>query len=189
MPAVSSPIAALTDDALVTRARRGDATALAALYHRYVGEVYGFAMNQLGNAQDAEDVTSDTFTKVVDGLPAYRGEASFRTWLYAIARNRMHDHWRRNGRPLRVALDEAQPAMGDDEAPVAASPRWSELGRAVLAQLPDNYRQVLTLRILQERSIRDTAAAMATTEGNVKVLQHRALRRAAALARDLESEA
>jgi RNA polymerase sigma factor (sigma-70 family) len=186
MPASSNSLVQPSDDALVDRARRGDASALTALYRRYVGEVYGYAINNLGNAQDAEDVTSDTFTRVVDALAGYRGDASFRTWLYAIARNQVRDHWRRNGRQHVVPLEEVPVGTGAAPAQAPPDPRWSRLGRAVLAGLPENYRQVLTLRILQGRSVRETAAALATTEGNVKVLQHRALRRAVDIARELE---
>lgn len=187
MPAPIQSPADLSDEALVDRARSGDASALAQLYRRYVGEVYGFAMNNLGGSQDAEDVTSATFTKVVDSLASFRGEATFRTWLYAIARNQVRDHWRHNGHPHPVGLEEVRLTSTDTAAP-ATNPRWSRLGEAVMAQLPVNYREVLSLRILQERSVRETAAALATTEGNVKVLQHRALRRAAAIARELGAD-
>jgi RNA polymerase sigma-70 factor (ECF subfamily) len=168
-----------TDDALVRRAQRGDRSAMIALYGRYVGEIYGFAVNQLGSKQDAEDLTSETFLRLVGAIDTYRHQSSFRTWLYAIARNQLRDHWRRNGRAKTVAL---APDLADDECELEARPEVTDLGRHVLGRLPENYRRVLELRVLDDRSVRDTARAMNTTEGNVKVLQHRALRRAEEIA-------
>ena len=180
----------LVDDdlALVARTRAGDAEAIVALYNRYVKEVFGFAYNQLGRSQDAEDVTSETFLRFVRRLEDFDGRSSLRTWLYAIARNCVRDHWRRQQRrPDTVELDLSR--LGDApevaaDAPTA-DPRVTALGRAVLERLPERHRRVLTLRILDGRSIRDTAEEMGLREGNVKVLQHRALARAAAVAEEL----
>jgi RNA polymerase sigma-70 factor (ECF subfamily) len=190
-PAASAAPVEATDEALVAAARRGESAALVTLYRRYVAEVYGFAMNNVGNAQDAEDITGETFARVVDNLDAFRGEATFRTWLYAIARNQVRDHFRRNGRHPTVELDPSRVAEAGTDATVETGPatasagHWTALGRTVLDRLPENYRRVLTLRILEERSVRETAAILATSEGNVKVLQHRALKRAAEVAQTL----
>lgn len=188
MSAIATDPPAPPDDALVASARRGDASALVALYRRYVAEIYGYAMNNLGSAQDAEDLTAETFLRVVDNLDGYRGEASFRTWLYAIARNQLRDHFRRNGRQPTLDIDTSRLAAPVTETASSGSPRWTALGAAVMAQLPENHRRVLTLRILEERSVHETAILLGTTEGNVKVLQHRALKRAAEIARSLGAE-
>jgi RNA polymerase sigma factor (sigma-70 family) len=196
-----SPSASPTDDLLVQRAQRGDRGGMVLLYQRYVGEIYGYAFNQLGSVQDAEDVTSETFMRVVNAIGSYRAESSFRTWLYAIAHNQVRDHWRRNGHHQNaVELDLARTAVADDpmsdgtgadgtgsdDGPPEANPRATALGVAVLAQLPENYRQVLQLRVMDGRSIRDTAAELGLSESNVKVMQHRALKRAAVIAEDLD---
>jgi RNA polymerase sigma-70 factor (ECF subfamily) len=186
-----NPLEDLADDRLVALARQGERQALVVLYHRYVAEVFGFAMNGLGDREDAEDVTAETFARVVDNLDAFRGESSFRTWLYAIARNQVRDVYRRNGRHPVAALDVSRLAAAEASDGAAAGegvPRWSTQGRAVLERLPENYRAVLTLRILEERSVRETAHRLGLSEGNVKVLQHRALKRAAEIARALGPE-
>lgn len=188
MSAIATDPPAPPDDALVASARRGDASALVALYRRYVAEIYGYAMNNLGSAQDAEDLTAETFLRVVDNLDGYRGEASFRTWLYAIARNQLRDHFRRNGRQPTLDIDTSRLAAPVTETASSGSPRWTALGATVMARLPENHRRVLTLRILEERSVHETAMLLGTTEGNVKVLQHRALKRAAEIARSLGAE-
>jgi RNA polymerase sigma-70 factor (ECF subfamily) len=174
------------DEVLVERARHGDRRAIEMLYDRYVREIYGYVINQLGDVRDAEDVTSETFLRLVRSLDSFGGRSSFRTWLYAIARNQLRDHWRRNGRrPRTVELDPAgtvDPAVAE---PAPPNPRASALGREVLARLPENYRRVLELRILDDRSIRDTAEELDLSVANVKVLQHRGLKRAEQIAREI----
>jgi RNA polymerase sigma-70 factor (ECF subfamily) len=173
-----------TDRELVRRAQSGGRDALVELYQRYVNEIYGYVWNQVGEPHDAEDLTSETFLRFVRSIDQFEARSSFRTWLYQIARNQLRDHWRRNGRrpvaelDLERLADETQPAPSDN-------PGATLLGRAILERLPDNYRQVLQLRILDGRSVRHTAEEMGKTETNVKVLTHRALKRAAELAEEL----
>ena len=164
------------------------------LYRRYVNEMLGYAFNQLGSIQDAEDLTSETFLRLVRAIGSFDRRASFRTWLYSIMRNQLRDHWRRDVRrpsPLPLeAQDGAQVPLERIEAVDADTTRGSsdsgsestQLGRALLERLSDRDRRVLTLRILEGRSIRDSAAELGVSEGNVKVMQHRALKRAAVVA-------
>lgn len=194
-----------SDSALVHRAQRGDADALVALYRRYVKEMYGYAFHQLGDPQDAEDLTSEVFMRVVNGIGAYRSQSSFRTWLYAIAHNQVRDHWRRNGRRAeKVGLDHASERVGaggidagrgidperdigsGGEGPSEREVPTTSLGQRVLAQLPAHYRRVLELRVMDGRSVRDTAEELGITENHVKVLNHRALKRAAEVAAQIE---
>lgn len=173
------------DADLVRSAQAGDRAALVALYQRYVQEVYGFFVNQTGNFADAEDLTSETFLRVVRGLDHFAGRSSFRTWLYEIAKNQLRDMWRANGRRPVVdvdvaGLEELSPAARDGTNPAAA-----RLGQAILEALPAHYRRVLELRIMEGRSVRDTAAYLGKSETNIKVLTHRALKRAEALASEL----
>jgi RNA polymerase sigma-70 factor (ECF subfamily) len=159
---------------------------MVALYRRHVHEVYGFFWNQVGRAEDAEDLTSETFLRAMRGLPGFQGRSSYRTWLFEIARRQLVDQWRREGRrPRTVPLDI--PLREPEEPAPVASPARVRLGRAVLAALPEHYRTVLIHRILDDRSVKETAALMGKTENHVKVLTHRALRRAAAVATALEA--
>ena len=188
-----------SDAVLVDRAQRGDREAMVLLYRRYVNEMLGYAYNQLGSLQDAEDLTSETFLRLVRSIGSFDRRASFRTWLYSIMRNQLRDHWRRDGRrPRQLPLESRDDAGADSDAmeagvadamPGTGEPdlgsETTQLGRALLEGLSDRDRRVLTLRILDGRSIRDSAAEMGVSEGNVKVMQHRALKRAAALAAEL----
>jgi len=169
-----------TDDDLVAGVRSGDEEALVALYRRYVQPIYRFVLAQVRAVPDAEDLTADTFARMIDGLAGFRGEASFKNWLYQIARNAVRNHRRSAGYRLTVPL-AADLAAGDPpEAPAEASPAAAHAVLEVLRPLPPRYRRVLELRFLEGHSIRETARRMGVTEANAKVLQYRALRKAAA---------
>jgi RNA polymerase sigma-70 factor (ECF subfamily) len=87
-----------------------------------------------------------------------------------------------------VPLDPARDRSASSDARPEPNARATALGRAVLERLPGNYRTVLELRIMDGRSVADTADEMDTTPNNVKVMQHRALKRAAQIAEGLESD-
>lgn len=177
----------------LARAQAGDGGALAQIYRRYVDEIFGYAFNQLGQRQEAEDITSEVFLRLVRSLQGFRGEASLRTWLFSICRNVIRDHWRQHAaRPAELPLEDlaqgaAATASGcdadtDSDPDAPPPPVCGELGRWVLTQLNERERTVLKLRFLESQSVAQVAASLGLSPGNVKVIQHRALRRATALA-------
>ncbi len=162
----------------------------------YIEPIYRFVYARIGIREDAEDVTSQVFVKAVRWADTARGELSLRSWLYQVARTSIADYWRERYRrdAQVVPLEPARAASVDDdlddeasEAPwLAAEPAEAEPGheaalvvREILDQLPENYRRVLTLRFLEALPIKAVAAIMQISEGNVKVLQYRALQKAA----------
>jgi DNA-directed RNA polymerase specialized sigma24 family protein len=92
-------------EALVERARRNDREALAALYDRYHDRIARFAAGCLGDAEKAEDVTSETFEAMLRNLRSYRLGTDFEAWLFTIAHRRVTDHFRRLGRRREVEFD------------------------------------------------------------------------------------
>jgi RNA polymerase sigma-70 factor (ECF subfamily) len=169
-----------SDRSLVASIRAGDESALSILYRRYVGPIYRFVLAQVRVEAVAEDLTSETFANMLRGLDTFRGEASFKNWLYQIARNAVRNHRRSAGYRTTVLLTNRIAA----EEPAEEEPRKQSADRdavlALLRLLPPRYRQVLELRFLEGLSIADTAERMGITVGNAKVLQHRALKKAAA---------
>lgn len=168
-----------SDAALVSRVREGDEEALSRLYRRYVSAIYRFVLAQVRNVPDAEDLTAETFARMLGGLESFRGDASFKNWLYQIARNAVRNHRRSVGYRRTVPLSPriAAPVPPAEEAEDAAA---RQRALALLAPLPPRYRQVLELRFLDGRSVRETARLMGVTVANAKVLQHRALKKAVA---------
>ena len=157
--------------------------AVAGAYTRYVVPIYRFLYSRLGNQEEAEDLTSEVFLKAVRQLEPHRDDASVQAWLYQVARTTLADYWRRRSRvpqdPLGY-LDVPDPS-GTAVPPDEAAARTTRL---LLEQLPDRYREVLTLRFLRGYSIKETAQAMGITENHAKVLQYRAVQKAAALGRE-----
>jgi RNA polymerase sigma-70 factor (ECF subfamily) len=169
---------------------QGRQAALEQIYDAHVEQIYKFVYFKIGNREDAEDITSQVFIKAAHSLDVTQEEQTRLAWLYQVARTTITDHWRlyyRNpassleqmeeAAPLHLAAEPLRPGLADEEEVSGATTRVA----AILEKLPDNYRRVLELRFLQGCSLKETAQAMNVTEGNAKVLQHRALHKAVSL--------
>lgn len=166
---------------LVERARDGDRQAFAALYDRYLDQVYGYIRRRVGDQQTAEDLCSEVFLKALRGIRSFTWQgADPGAWLIAIARNRLRDHYK-SARVRREEVRDAStgtPAVDPRQTPertAVGRDMALSLGRA-LELLSDDHREVLELRFLHELSVVETATAMERTVGAVKALQYRALR-------------
>ena len=107
---------------MVRDARAGNAAALGWLYDTYRDRVARFATGRLGDAEKAEDVTSETFEAVCRNLGAYRAGTDFEAWLFTIAARRVADHFRRRSRRPEVALDETAHATHRGGRPARPGP-------------------------------------------------------------------
>jgi RNA polymerase sigma-70 factor (ECF subfamily) len=159
------------------------------IYEDHVTSVYRYVYSKVGNREEAEDLTSQVFVKAIRTYDHTRSPETLQSWLFQVARTTIADHWRRFYR-LRVnSLDDLLEAGWEGPAEAAADPRSFQpetRARRLLERLPERYREVLSYRFLYNFSVRETAEKMQLSESNVKVLQFRALKRAAALERDLE---
>ena len=153
-------------------------------YQENLGLIYRYVYSKVGNREEAEDLTSQIFMKAVQGVDTERGPLSVQKWLFQVARTTIADYWRTHYRVSTSSLEELLEAGWEgpaDEDVIAISSRAAERVQRILHALPEHYREVLTCRFLHNLSIRDTAGKMGLTEANVKVLQFRALKRAAVL--------
>ena len=153
------------------------------LYRAHVVPVYRYVFSRCANHADAEDITAAVFLRALPRLRPTASEGEARAYLRATARSLLAEHWAAHyGIEMAEYAEDllpAAPAPGGDEG---AANRRRVAG--LLARLPDHYRRVLELRFLRGLSVRETAREMEVTVANAKVLQWRALRRAA----DLEGE-
>jgi RNA polymerase sigma factor (sigma-70 family) len=154
-----------------------------AVYADNVNWVYRMLFARVGNGADAEDLTADVFLTALKPLRMTATIAQVRGYLRAITRTVLAAHWREIMRRDVTSIDDV-PDLPDDTGQSIDAARLQ--AHAVLAALPGNYRRILELRYLQGHSIRDSATTMGISVANAKVLQHRALRRAAALSDDNE---
>jgi RNA polymerase sigma-70 factor (ECF subfamily) len=160
-----------------------------AIYEENIGGIYAFIYSKVGHREAAQDLAADVFVKAFALVDRTQSRHAIRSWLYHIARTTVADYWRAALRTRVIPLEEMRERLREPEAAPESEQTPSPAGlaaraRALLDRLPPNYRAVLTLRFLHGYSLRDTAAALGITEGNVKVLQYRAIRKA----RELEME-
>ena len=151
------------------------------VYQEHVAPLYRFVYSRTGNTPDAEDVTSTTFLRALPRLRSDVSAGEIGAYLPTTARSVLADVWRQRHGTVLMEFDEQR-----DATPAAERERDVDVS-PILDSLPDNYRSVLEFRFLRGYSIRETAAAMGVSVANAKVLQLRALRRAAATGvRDVE---
>ena len=156
------------------------------VYDAHVVGIYRYIHARVGNHPDAEDLTAQVFVRAVEQLDTDRAPGQVAAWLYRVAQNATADYWRAFYRLPLIGVDHVAPGWEPaDEA--AAHPRAepndgaADRVRALLHRLPEQYRRVLELRFLERLTVAETARAMGISNGNARVLQYRALRRAALL--------
>jgi RNA polymerase sigma-70 factor (ECF subfamily) len=148
--------------------------------------IYFLLFSLLGNEADADDAAQETAIKVFRNLHLFRGESQFRTWVLSIARNEGLGRLRKRASRREDSLDAAVEEQEGDYTPAILT-SWrevptetlerkelSELLRRAINELPENYRNVILLRDIEEMDGRETAAVLGISEGAVKVRLHRA---------------
>jgi RNA polymerase sigma-70 factor, ECF subfamily len=170
------------DDArLVARFGAGECAAFDLLVRRYQRPVFRLALRYLGSDADAADVTQRTFVRAFEALARFRGDASFRTWLYRIAINQALNHLRdhRREQPTELA-DDALTTGATGPARIIAGERTAQVRQAIAA-LPPKQRLVLELRVYDDLSFREVAALADCSENAAKVNFHHAVKKLRAL--------
>ena len=163
--------------AVVDAAIAGDEAALAELYNLYFPRVYRYILARTGNTYDAEDLTEEVFLRVLDAIERFQWrEAPFSAWLFRIAHNAVISQRRKEGARGRTSpLSEALPV--DSQGPEEMVAKRLVLNEVMKAAetLPDAQRRVIGYRFAAGLTVAETARAMGKGEGNVKVIQHKAI--------------
>jgi RNA polymerase sigma factor (sigma-70 family) len=150
------------DVALLRRYRSGDAAAFAQLYERHRLGLFRFILGLCGDQSLAEEVFQDTWMSLIRTQSDQREAVLFKTWLYQIARNRLIDHWRKNGRHQagHYEYDETQHAQPDPQPSPEQQlnlTRDQQRLQAALADLPQEQREVFLLRAHGDMELSDIA--------------------------------
>ena len=172
------------DNDVIARAIAGDIEAFGALYDRYLRQIYAFVYMQVTDQFLAEDLTEIVFLKAFEKLPEFRSQKkmdNFRAWIYRIARNLVIDHYRTRKVVLNLDLE----APVEDRAPAlehqVQTSQEVERVFSALDSLDGLLREVIVLRLVNELSYAETAAALDITQNYVRVLQFRALKKLRAI--------
>lgn len=159
---------------LVRRCLDGDQSAMVELVDRYRGPVFGLCYRMLRHRQDAEDVTQESFVRVLRGLRTWDPEREFLPWLLAIAGNRCRTHLAARMRhPATSSLVEQ---VGDDAVQVAQARNLAEEVELALSTLRTEYREAFLLFHQHEMSYAQIGATLDCPLGTVKTWVHRARR-------------
>jgi RNA polymerase sigma-70 factor, ECF subfamily len=162
---------------LVERAQGGDREALEELYLLHFDRIYSYLHMSVGNRHDAEDLTNQTFVKMLESIGRFEWrKVPISAWLFRIAHNLAMDHFRasRRWQPEEEVPEPEQTAehSAEDEA-LQAIGRTSML--QMIEDLSPDQQQVLTLKFVFNFGNGEVATILGKTEGAIKSLQHRAL--------------
>ena len=171
-----SPSADVRD--LVARAQGGDRGALEDLYLLHFDRIYAYLQMTVGNRHDAEDLTNQTFVKMLESIGRFQWrKAPFSAWLFRIAHNLAIDHFRSRKR-WQPEEEPPEPREADQQTS-AEDEALHSIGRRsmleMIEELSGDQQQVLTLKFVFNFSNGEAATILGKTEGAVKSLQHRAL--------------
>jgi RNA polymerase sigma-70 factor, ECF subfamily len=186
--AASPPLSTLSDPEVVTLARKGSEAAYRELLSRYERPVFSLVFRMVRDRETAEDLSQETFIKVLNNLDRYSPEFKFSSWLFKIANNLTIDHLRRRrvdtisieGAPDAVTAESAKATsiavVSASESPLEEL-ESRELGTAIeraIGKLRPEYRACIMLRHVEDKSYEEIAEIVKLPLGTVKTYIHRA---------------
>jgi RNA polymerase sigma-70 factor (ECF subfamily) len=172
-----------SDHALAAAYRAGDEGAAAELVRRHAPAMGRFLYSSGASRDEIDDLVQETFFRAFRRLDGWRGEASFRSWLFTIASNALRDEYRRRkGRRMLSLEDRDLADSADPHADLAAAETADRL-REGIAALPRLQREVFLLRTQEGAGYIDIATALGTTPGAARVHYHHAVKRLKELVR------
>lgn len=171
--------ATIEDADLVVRARDGDERALGELVARHHAAAYRLALSMVDDPDVAADVAQDTFLRAFRGLDRFRGDATFRTWLLAIAANEAKDTLRIRKRRRETPLDTAPPLASsgaDAEGRVVVRDEAARV-RTMMRRLPEKQRLAVQLRAEEGMPFREVGRVIGSSEGAARVNYHHGIKK------------
>jgi RNA polymerase sigma-70 factor, ECF subfamily len=164
-----------SDDASLAALAKRDREAFAELYRRHANSVYRYMLAYVGNPQDAQDLTAQTFLAGLENIASFAGRGTFAAWLFGIARRKAMDYFRQDPHtvPLDALAELAHPSLPPDQM-VEDTQDYEQLAAAIRSLAPDRA-EALTLRVFAELPICEIAAAMGRRESAVRMLLSRAV--------------
>lgn len=161
-----------SDEALMLAYAAGGIPAFEQLYARHRGRLYHYLLRQVRDRALADELFQDIWQRVIGARADWKPDAGFATWLYTIAHHRLGDHWRslRHRPPAPVDADERTARLADPHTPEHV---WSEFERRrqlqlALAELPEEQREVLLLRLEQDLTLEEIATVTGVGRETVK---------------------
>ena len=158
---------------LIERCKSGDSQAFSAIYRHYSPAIYRYLYSKVGNQQDAEELTSQTFLAVLEGLPRYRRRDKFTGWLYAIARNKAADHYRNRDNQAQAVRAEDIGVINPDMLGEIVQHENSRALADLVGQLPQKQLELLQLRFVADLTFREMGEVLNRNPEGVKKAVYR----------------
>jgi RNA polymerase sigma-70 factor, ECF subfamily len=163
---------------LVEQARQGDAEAFGRIYDVYVDRIYRHIYYRTGKVEDSQDLTQEVFAKAWQMLPKYKPTSTpFLGWLFTISHNRVIDYYRTKKDHSYLDNEIELPSKGIGPEEYAESRSSQQQIRRAILQLPDEQQQVIMMAFIEGYGYSEVAAALNKSEGNIRVMIHRALKK------------
>jgi RNA polymerase sigma-70 factor, ECF subfamily len=180
--AAQSSVVSNAESEFIEKLKSGDANAFDIFVNRYSANVYALLYRLTENAEEAQDLTQDTFLRALKAIKSFRGESNLKTWLFRIAINESKNRWRwwkRRKNDLTISLDAensfTEMPLSDTIADTSENPETEILRRErefqlkkLLRELPQNFREVIILRDIEGLSYEEIAAALSANVGTIK---------------------
>jgi RNA polymerase sigma factor (sigma-70 family) len=168
---------ALTDNALMIRVKEGDLDRLGLLFERYKRPLFGFFYGLTKDKELCDDLVQNVFFRILKYRYLFRGEGDFKTWMFHIARNVKHDHFRKDKLKNKESIDLWADRLGSAENRSTQYQHDDELHVLSIAmdKLPEDKREILLLSKFQDKKYKEIGEILGCSEGAVKVKVFRAL--------------
>lgn len=177
-----SAVGSQVETEFLERLKAGDAEAFDAFCVRYTSDVFGLLLRLTEDAEEARDLTQETFLRALKSVKNFRGDADLKTWLFRIAINESRNRfrwWKRRKSNLTISLDAQNPktetSLSETIPSVSANPETLALQRErekalreALLELPENFREAVILRDLEGFAYEEIAVMLETNVGTVK---------------------
>jgi len=169
-----------SDEELVAAFKRGELVAFDTLVLRWDRKIRGAIYRILGSEDEARDLCQEAFLKAYRGLPGFKGEARFSSWLYQIALNLCRDRMRRRKGRTFLSLDdlneaEESPQRGPSALDVVESRDLSRTVAEAVAALPNDQREVIILKQYQDLTFLEISTVLGLPPSTVKTRLYRGL--------------
>jgi len=179
---------------LLRRLKNGDEKAFEEFFNYYYERIFNYVYRRIKMKEVAEDIASETFLKFVRTLKDFELKDGYHldTWIYSIARNNVRDWFRRNlgyeTLPLEEKFENAYMPLLSDPYGSYTMENIHEILNTALNKLPNDYREVLSMRFFENKSIKEIAVTLNKSESAVKVIQFRALKKLKEIIEELLNE-
>jgi RNA polymerase sigma-70 factor (ECF subfamily) len=164
------------DQALILDAMQGDPSGLAAVYDFYAHRIHRYFYSRVENAEDAEDLTAQTFMSVIEALPYYQHRGQFTAWIFQIAQSKAMDFFRRNHSKVRKDASVSDRVFDETLENIVQAQTIDTL-RVIIKMLREDERELLRLRFVVDLSYIEIADLVGRKEDAVRKSVNRILER------------